>query len=392
MRWKHWNSFVKALGCLVVPAPSNQGSRKRKVALCLEVLEDRTVLQAPAWTLQGPAPERDTANVLAVGGHNVSGRVSSLAVATNYDGLGGKALLLGAASGGVWRTTISATATDFPDEPSWQQKSDNLAGTRIPGVNNIGALAVDTNHPANQRDIIYAGTGEANYSGDSGAGAGILKSTDGGDSWSLLRPMVVIAGNNREPFFGRSVAKIIVQPNVAGAPDPAGTLYVALVPNGKDAPTDATGIYKSTNRGDSWTKLTVAPGNAPIIPTDLEYTIVRNGGNQKFVLWAGLGNPKAFAAVDNANNGIWKSEDGGRNWTPLRAGGAPTGEGIVGNGNFAVRGEHTFRQAGSYMVRTSISGADETTEAMFAGGSFRVTSRQRSAEARVLSPCFQMAL
>jgi len=102
-----------------------------------------------------------------------SGRVTAMA-------LGGCkknnkcALYLGAAGGGVW---VTKKAFDGGDA-DWKFVSDSF------GTNAIGALAVDPSDPTG--NTVYAGTGEANASGDSEAGVGIYKSADGGNTWSLM--------------------------------------------------------------------------------------------------------------------------------------------------------------------------------------------------------------
>jgi hypothetical protein len=293
------------------------------------------------WGSQGPAPQNDPNKLLinsTLPSGPVSGRVSALAI--GQDSHGNPALFLGAASGGVWRTTDTIAGTsppEFADAPSWTQVSDNLVTSAtnptplgplgvIPGANNIGGLAADPTVPAAMGGIVYAGTGEANYSPSGGAGCGILKSVNGGDSWFLL------AQGSRTPaaplaFVGHSFSKILVAAvphTVPGSSppvvDPAGvTLYAALVPARTNSPTATDGIYKSTDGGEHWDKLQVIrPGAAdpPLLVTDLEFTLI----NGQLTLYAGLANRRSFR---DPNAGIWKSTDGGRTWRPLP--GAPAG-------------------------------------------------------------------
>src|SRR5262249_12684708 len=141
----------------------------------------------------------------------------------------------------------------------------------------------------NEPPIIYAGTGEANYAlqmfntGDSSAsrggyGTGVLKSMDGGASWTLVStgPWGVFRGN--------AISRIIVDPtNDGGATGPGQTLYLALVPpsGSISGPVDHYGVYKSTNAGLNWAKVSVGIQQVvpPLLPipirhvvTDLEYT------------------------------------------------------------------------------------------------------------------------
>jgi hypothetical protein len=71
------------------------------------------------------------------------------------------------------------------------------------GSNAFGSLAQDPNDK--KGDTLYAGTGEPNASGDSEAGLGLYKSTDGGDSWTLIPHPRAFAAT-------RSIAKIAIDP------------------------------------------------------------------------------------------------------------------------------------------------------------------------------------
>jgi hypothetical protein len=91
------------------------------------------------------------------------------------DKLGKCRMWVGAAGGGVWRTDDPFGKNPDKD-PKWKFISDSFA------TNAIGALTYDA-----ANGVLYAGTGEPNASGDSEAGMGIYKSTDGGDTGSSWR-------------------------------------------------------------------------------------------------------------------------------------------------------------------------------------------------------------
>ncbi|MCQ4167630.1 hypothetical protein [Tahibacter harae] len=118
------------------------------------VAKDASLKGAPQWQWLGPA--------------NVTGRTRTL----EFDPRDSRVLYAGGVSGGVWKS-VDAGA-------SWQPLSDDAVNL------NIGALAIDPQQP----DTLYAGTGELYR--DSGmpwspmSGSGILKSVDGGVSWSPL--------------------------------------------------------------------------------------------------------------------------------------------------------------------------------------------------------------
>ncbi|MFZ3262508.1 MAG: hypothetical protein WA172_00780 [Terriglobales bacterium] len=164
-----------------------------------------------------------------------SGRMSALAIENNCTQARCR-LYVGAAGGGVWRTDHALS-----NAPDWTFISQSF------GTNAIGSITVDPTDPSG--DTIYVGTGEANASADSGAGEGIYKSTNGGDSWSLL-PGSSFAVDN-------SVSAVVIDPTNSN------TIYVATtygirgfteVDDGSAIGTSyPVGLYKSTDGGNTFT-------------------------------------------------------------------------------------------------------------------------------------------
>jgi hypothetical protein len=136
-----------------------------------------------------------------------SGRATAIAVSPSCN-TAGCTLFLGAAGGGVWKTTNALAAT-----PTWTHVSDGASG--IPS-NAVGSIVFDPSNPS----TIYVGTGEPNGSGDSEAGVGLFRSTDGGSTWSLVAGSTAKnapCASNPASFTcavstGRSIAAIAVDP------------------------------------------------------------------------------------------------------------------------------------------------------------------------------------
>ncbi|MEA2609029.1 MAG: hypothetical protein QOJ75_1272, partial [Chloroflexota bacterium] len=216
------------------------------------------------WTNIGPNPiiqiTRGSGSFYAV-----SGRVSGLAF-----GADGKKIL-GGAQGGIW-IYDEGTAT-------WLPKTDDQATL------SIGALAVA---PSNS-SIVYAGTGEGNLSGDSYFGLGVLRSTDGGQTWAPV-------GGNQ--FTGVSISKMAVDPTNANH------VYLGLI-RGRGgirrttpAPSTPYGIYESTDGGNTWS-LRLGTKKELNGATDLVID-PQNPKNLYASLWG---------------DAIYKSTDGGKKWT-----------------------------------------------------------------------------
>jgi autotransporter-associated beta strand protein len=191
----------------------------------LLVLEDRALpsgtipLSTSTWTAIGPAPATSpSAN---------SGRTVAIAAdPTNVN-----VVYIGAASGGVWKTT---NANSSP--PTWTPLTDGQASLTT-GANSIAIAPTDHN-------TIYVGTGEPDNSGDSYYGRGVLKSTDGGTTWTLF--------NNGGVFDRRTMSRVVVSPTDAN------TVYVSVYGGGVNGLGGTTGVFRSTNGGTSWTNLTAS--------------------------------------------------------------------------------------------------------------------------------------
>ena len=158
-----------------------------------------------AWTNIGPTS----------GYYFSYGNISSRITTIKYDPTNPSVIYLGAAFGGVWKSTNGGI--------NWLAKSDNEASL------SSGALAID---PTNT-SIIYYGTGEATYSAASYYGRGLLKSTNGGDTWTNYT-----SGLNSTTYFSR----IVIRPN-----NPTQLLAALGSSSG--------GIYRSTNGGVNWSVL-----------------------------------------------------------------------------------------------------------------------------------------
>ncbi len=191
------------------------------------------------WTLIGPS----TANypgVLTFSGadYTTSGRITALAVAPDCAPNGCR-LWVGAAGGGIWRTDNALSGSGA----NWTFVSSGFA------TNAIGTLTYDAAH-----GVLYAGTGEPNASGDSEAGMGIYKSTDGGNTWTQL-PGSAGYGTG---FYGRSISSIVVDPtnaNILYVGVARGVRGVSSVTGGatSNPPVAAAlGLYKSTDGGNTF--------------------------------------------------------------------------------------------------------------------------------------------
>jgi Sortilin, neurotensin receptor 3, len=168
----------------------------------------------------------------------------------------------------------------------------------------MGAIALAPSSP----EIIYAGAGEAhmgpskarNFRDNIYYGRGVLKSTDGGASWTLL---------GAAEFDRVTISKIVVEPS-----DP-NTVYVAVGALATNGVLGNTGIWKSIDGGATWSN-TTANISALAAFSDL----VMDPANPQ-VLYAAVGEPGVTDA--RAANSVYKTTNGGATWA--RAGNFPLG-------------------------------------------------------------------
>jgi len=239
------------------------------------------------WTLIGPSVA-NYPSVLTFSGadYTTSGRITGLAIDPNCSNKKCR-LWVGAAGGGVWRTNNALAGSGA----NWTFVSGSFA------TNAIGVLYYDA-----ANDTLYAGTGESHASGDSEAGMGIYKSTNGGDTWTQL-PGSVGYGTG---FYGRSVSSIVVDPTDKNV------LYVGL----------ARGV-----RGVS----SVTGGATSNPPVAIPFGLYKStdGGNTFSFIWNGNGTLRGVSRVkiDPLNSqvvyasayqqGIWRSTDGGASFEQI---------------------------------------------------------------------------
>ena len=193
------------------------------------------------WNSIGPTRALQPAVLNFTGQDYVTaGRTTALLVDRTC-GQGRCRMWIGAAGGGVWRTDHAL----HTNNPGWKFSSAGL------NSNAFGSLVQDPNDPSG--DTLYAGTGEPNASGDSGAGGGVFKSTDGGESWSLLGTSDVITKT-------RAVGGVAVDPtnpSVIYVATARAVRGISSVSGGGAAATGAAqpnlGVYKTTDAGATWT-------------------------------------------------------------------------------------------------------------------------------------------
>lgn len=249
------------------------------------------------WIFLGPQP---IMNEYWSGNADASGRLSSIIVHPTDPNL----IYLAAAQGGVWKSTDGGV--------TWTPLTDYLSSLAS------GNLVFD---PLNA-DIIYYGTGEQHFSGDSFYGDGLFKTTDAGATWFKIASKDTV---------GSYIAKVLLKPTnpniihlasdrgYVRSTDGGTTWTVRLSTNwctdlalSPSAPATvfaaihSDGIYKSTDDGSSWTKLTNGLPSGGFGRINMAISL-----NDTNVIYA------SFIANSGALYGMYKTTNAGNSWFNL---------------------------------------------------------------------------
>jgi photosystem II stability/assembly factor-like uncharacterized protein len=235
----------------------------------------------------------------------------------------------GATGGGLWKTT-NGGVTWFPVTDGQIHSSS------------VGAVAVSESNP----DVVYIGMGETELRGSVMQGDGVYKSTDAGKTWKHVgladtqtaaririhpaNPDIVYVASLGHPFGpntergvfrstdgGATWKRILYRNDRAGAIDLAmdprdpRVLYASIwdvyrTPWTLSSGGPASGLFKTTDGGDTWTEITRNPG----FPKDLI---------GKINMSIGADSRRVYAMVEADDGGLFRSDDAGATWTLVNA-------------------------------------------------------------------------
>jgi photosystem II stability/assembly factor-like uncharacterized protein len=296
-----WRRFIVAgavlfilIGCGMWPAAAQQHSY------------DESLIKGLNWRLIGPFR----------GGRAVA--VAGVASQPNV-------YYFGATGGGVWKTTDSGA--------DWQPVSDGFFKT-----GSVGAIGVSESDP----NVLYVGMGESPIRGNVSYGDGVYKSTDAGKTWKNVglrdsqqisrvrvhprNPDIVyvaaqghVFGPNQERGIFRSVdggktwTKVLYKGDRAGATDLvmdptnpnvlyAGLWQVYRTPFSLESGGPTSGLFKSTDAGDTWTELTHNPGMPKGTVGNIGVTV------------SPVDPDRVWAIVEAEDGGVFRSDNGGKSW------------------------------------------------------------------------------
>ena len=253
----------------------------------------------PIWTSAGPLAVKSLTYGL------VTGRIAALAF--DPSDATGNHVFVGTTGGGVWRSQ-DAAATNTASIVFTPLTDDLSALTGVTGAGiSVGAITVQPGGTG----VVLAGLGDTNDALDSYYGAGILRSTDNGQTWTLIeQTMDLEDGLSVQDlsfvglgFAGFAWSTSNVQLVVAAVNE----AYEGALVNATNPISSTSGLYYSLDGGATWHLATITDGAGGVIvgPTTLNLQTVANGATS--VVW----NPvrQMFIAAVNAH-GYYQSSDG----------------------------------------------------------------------------------
>jgi photosystem II stability/assembly factor-like uncharacterized protein len=268
---------------------------------------DQAVLKAYQWRSIGPARGGRSIAVSGVKGHP-------------------NEAYFGATGGGLWKTSDAGQ--------SWAPVTDGQIKS-----SSVGAVAVSESNP----DIVYIGMGESAIRGNILPGDGVYKSTDAGKTWTHVgfsesdaiskiridptNPDIVFVadfgrygvpsaerGLFKTSDGGKTWKKVLFRNDKTGAIDVAfdrnhpNVMYAALweayrVEYQMSSGGPGSGLFKSTDGGDSWKEITRNPGLPAKGPIG-KIGVAVSGGDSN----------RVYALVEHADGGLFASDDAGATW------------------------------------------------------------------------------
>ena len=222
----------------------------------------------------------DSLHFRGIGPASMSGRISDLAVYEANPAI----YYVGASHGGVWKTSNNGTTF----EAQFQNQ----------GLMSIGDITVSQSNP----DLVWVGTGESNNRQSGSWGDGVYKSTDGGKTWV-----------NMGLRTSRHINRIVIDPRDNN------TVFVAAT-GSLWGPGGERGVYKTTDAGKTWKQVLKVDDDTGA--NDL----AMDASNSRILYASMYQRRRTACCMNGGGpgSGMFKSTDGGETWTKLK-GGLPEG-------------------------------------------------------------------
>jgi photosystem II stability/assembly factor-like uncharacterized protein len=244
----------------------------------MKILTTLCLLTSISFSLRAQNVSLDQLKALKprnIGPAGMSGRITAIDV-VNRDQ---NTWWIGAASGGVWKTTNGGAnwTSVFDEQPTL----------------NIGSIAIQQSNPS----IVWVGTGEGNPRNSLNIGEGIYKTMDGGKSWKRM-------GLEKT----RNLHRIIIDPTNPNV------VYAAAIGN-PYAEHPERGVYKTTDGGETWNRVLYTNDTSGCADLAMDPS---NPNKLIANMWQHRRTPWSFKS-GGPGSGLYLTVDGGRTWKKLGA-------------------------------------------------------------------------
>jgi len=254
-----------------------QEPREGNGAVTQAVVVEPSILGG-TWRPFGPAPKRNGQSENALPNNGVGGAVHTLAAHPTDANV----LYMGAVNGGIWKTTNAAAAS-----PTWMQQTDPQTSL------SIGALEFDPTDAT--RQTLVAGIGRfSSFASRGGQRLGLLRTENGGTRWTRIDGGGVLVGKN-----------------ISGVA-PRGPIIVVSVNTADSNTFPNIGIFRSTDFGATFTQISNGNGSATGLPGGVSNDLVGDPANP-----ARLFTSVVFATTVGGLNGIYRSTNTGATWAKV---------------------------------------------------------------------------
>jgi photosystem II stability/assembly factor-like uncharacterized protein len=222
------------------------------------------------------APGISLLSLTFAGPDNIGGRIADI----EWDPNNGNIAYAAAATGGVLKSTDGGL--------TW-----SLIGDALPNLN-AGDLAVDPT--ASQ--TVWLGTGEPNGGHNNFPGRGVYRSTNGGVDWSFMG----LEGS-------ASIGRIVIDPT-------DGQRVFVAAQGSYFMPNPVRGLYRTEDGGASWQLVLSVSDSTGATDVVIDPT---NSDRMLAATWERVRRPNGGTHLFGPTSGIWRSLDGGDTWTKLGA-------------------------------------------------------------------------
>jgi hypothetical protein len=271
--------YMFFLPLLFLPTMTGAREPREKTATVTQAVVVQPPTLGGTWQPIGPAPSRNRQSKAGTPDGEVGGAVHTVAAHP----IDANVLYAGAVNGGIWKTT-NATAV----RPMWVQQTESQLSL------SIGALEFDPTD-ANHQTLV-AGIGRfSSFARRGGGRLGLLRTVNGGDRWTRIDGGGTLVGKN-----------------ISGVA-PRGNIIVVSVNATDTAPlVTQAGIFRSTDSGATFTRISNGDGSATGLPGGFSNDLVGDPANPARLFTSVL-----LAATVGGLNGIYRSTDTGATWTKV---------------------------------------------------------------------------